>query len=631
MATENVSIFDFLVNHDYLPHGHCYLWTPDLLWTYVFSDAIIGIAYYSIPIALYILSRKRDDLVYPWVFILFAMFIFACGTTHFIAVWTIWEPVYSLDAGMKAITAVISIFTAIALWPLLPRIIAIPSMQTVTRLNEELQREIVERTRTAENYRHEIQQRKKAEQAARDSAQRLNLVLAATEIGTWEYDPQTKHFNHSGLFDHLLGYAEPIPNLTFGRIREQVLPQDLKAFDAGMFEEQEGAVEFRIRRPDGEVRWISNKAKKIELDNGNTNTVGIIRDITETKKWQVTQKDLAAAEAREKAERKFRLVVEGAPNAKIMINESGLIMMVNTQAERLFGYDRSELLGQPVEILLPESLREKHPHLRSHFFQTAELRPMGAGRELYARRKDGSEVPVEIGLNPIETEEGTMVLSAIIDISERKLREEKLQAALVEKEVLLREIHHRVKNNLQIIDSLIELQRGTIMDTSTQDKLLDCQNRIRAMSMIHRKLYQTQDFAGVSFKDFVESLGLSLIDSYRLNTAPVTLTVDGDDITLDLQRAIPCGLIINELIVNSLKHAFLDDSMGHIHIVLTREDDEQITLEVGDDGVGLPDDLGDVESSGLGLQLVRVLSEQIEGELTITRHPTLFSIRFSYR
>src|SRR5271155_1878126 len=126
-------------------------------------------------------------------------------------------------------------------------------------------------------------------------------------------------------------------------------------------------------------------------------------------------------------ERRFRLVVEAAPNAMVMVDPAGKIVMVNTQSERVFGYSRTELVGQPVEMLVPERSRSHHPELRTSFFSDPRPRPMGAGRDLYGLKKDGSEFPVEIGLNPIETDEGTMVLSAIVDITARKTAEQALR------------------------------------------------------------------------------------------------------------------------------------------------------------------------------------------------------------
>ena len=169
-----------------------------------------------------------------------------------------------------------------------------------------------------------------------------------------------------------------------------------------------------------------------------------------------TQRQMARA--LRQGEERFRQVVEFAPYAMVMVNGAGNIEMVNAQAERVFGFSRSEMLGQPIDMLVPERFRGHHMDLHRSFFHHPEARSMGARPDLYGLRKDGHEFPAEIGLNPIETDEGTMVLSAIVDISDRKHKEQSIQAALKEKDILLGEIHHRVKNNLQIVNSLLDLQ-----------------------------------------------------------------------------------------------------------------------------------------------------------------------------
>ncbi|HJV91891.1 MAG TPA: PAS domain S-box protein, partial [Azonexus sp.] len=151
---------------------------------------------------------------------------------------------------------------------------------------------------------------------------------------------------------------------------------------------------------------------------------------------------------RKRLEERFQRVVEYAPSAMIMIDRGGRIVLVNAQTEQLFQYQRSALIGQAVEILVPERLRGEHEHFRRGFFDVPQPRPMGAGRDLFGRRSDGSEFPVEIGLNPIDTEEGVMVLATIVDITERQRAQQKLESALQEKTILLNEVHHRVKNNL---------------------------------------------------------------------------------------------------------------------------------------------------------------------------------------
>lgn len=331
--------------------------------------------------------------------------------------------------------------------------------------------------------------------------------------------------------------------------------------------------------------------------------------------------------ALQKSEARFRMVVESAPSAMVMIRASGEIEMVNGQAEKVFGYAREELLGRPVEILVPARFRARHPQLRTGFFSDAQSRPMGAGRDLYALRKDGSEFPVEIGLNPIETDEGTMVLSAIVDISDRKHKEHRIEAALREKEILLGEIHHRVKNNLQVILSLLDLQSSRLKDEEALKMLVESQGRIRSMALIHQTLYESKDFARVDFHSFLDFLAPTLVSSYSVDAGRIALNIHADDVSLPINIAIPCGLIVNELITNALKHAFPNDGRGAISIRLERLSDGGVRLSVSDDGIGIPPDLDLDNANTLGLQLVALLSDQIAARLTVQRaKPTMFQL-----
>jgi PAS domain S-box-containing protein len=330
-----------------------------------------------------------------------------------------------------------------------------------------------------------------------------------------------------------------------------------------------------------------------------------------------------------KSEERFRRVVEAAPNAMLMVSASGQIEMVNAQAERMFGYDRTELLGADVAILVPPRDRDRLPDIRRSFFSDPVSRPMGVGRDLFALRKDGSEIPVEIGLNPIETDEGIMVLSAIVDISDRRQKEERIQAALTEKDVLLGEIHHRVKNNLQIVHSLLDLQSARIDDARVLGMLRASQNRIRSMALIHQTLYQSKDFARVDLRLFLEALVPILISTHGADTGRLDLRVETGDVLLPLNAAIPCGLVINELIANALGHGFPAGRAGEIRIALKKDQDEHIVLSVSDNGVGIADEVAIEQAETLGLQLVNLLADQLGGILTVgRRNPTSFLLRF---
>ncbi|MBL8499994.1 MAG: PAS domain S-box protein [Nitrosomonas sp.] len=331
---------------------------------------------------------------------------------------------------------------------------------------------------------------------------------------------------------------------------------------------------------------------------------------------------------RKHAEEMIHLAVEASPNGMVMTNHEGKIMMVNTTTEALFGYQREELLGQSIEVLIPESHRAHHPALRSDFIKHPSTRAMGHGRDLHGQHKNGKEFPVEVGLNPIQTPRGVMVLASVIDITERKSQEEQLKAALKEKDLLLSEIHHRVKNNLQIIDSLLGMQSDMLNNSAAISVLKESQNRVKSMALIHQVLYQSLDFSRTDFSSFIQSLVDNLSVSYALDTSRIVVNIDTDqEVLLPIDVSIPLGLILNELCTNAMKYAFTESRCGHIDISLKRQNLEQLLVCISDDGVGIPDNFDIENTQSLGLQLVQLLSEQISAELTIQRkNPTRFSL-----
>ena len=338
----------------------------------------------------------------------------------------------------------------------------------------------------------------------------------------------------------------------------------------------------------------------------------------------------------------FRLALEAAPTGMIMVNPLGEIALVNTQVEHLFGYDRTELVGARVEMLVPERSRERHPNFRQEFFGDPKARLMGAGRDLFGRRKDGTEVPVEIGLTPLSTPDGEFVLSSIVDISASKRAEREredllaqlrlanvnLTATLQEREVLLQEIHHRVKNNLQVISSMINMQVRRIAEGASRDALLECQTRVQAIALIHEKLYQSDDYSRIPFADYARSLTKSVFEGSRSVVGSVSLDLAFEDVALTVDKAIPTGLILNELVTNALKHAF-PEGRGVLRVELGRSADGQITLLVKDDGVGLPPGFDIRKSKSLGLHIVSTLAEQLKATLGVSSEAgTSFRLTF---
>jgi PAS domain S-box-containing protein len=318
----------------------------------------------------------------------------------------------------------------------------------------------------------------------------------------------------------------------------------------------------------------------------------------------------------------FRLALEAAPAGMLMIDRAaGGIMLVNAQIERLFGYAREELIGRSLAMLVPERYRAQGPWFDDDFFRAAQTRPMSGNRELFGLREDGREIPVEISLTPVRTPKGDYILASIVDITERQraieqLRErsDDLAASLKERDVLLQEVHHRVKNNLQVISSLINMQIRKGGEGAPREVLTECKRRVEAIGLIHEKLYQSHDYARVPFSDYARSLARNIVHASDPSAAGVDLRLECDDISLPVDKAISCGLILNELITSAMKHVYPDGVRGQLRVDLHRVEGGKVRLTVKDSGTGMPEQERG-SSSPLGLQLVSTLTAQLDGSL----------------
>lgn len=214
------------------------------------------------------------------------------------------------------------------------------------------------------------------------------------------------------------------------------------------------------------------------------------------------------------------------------------------------------------------------------------------------------------------------------EVASRKLAEEQAKISIKEKEVLLKEVHHRVKNNLQIVSSLLNLQAGLIEDQVAIAVIQDSQHRVRTMAMIHEKLYQSQDLTSIDFVDYIRSLAVNLFYSYGIDRERIRLTVTADEISMAIDSAVPCGLIMNELISNALKHAFPQNRSGNLNIDLRKGTQPgMFVFTVADDGAGLPDEANFAQPASLGLQLVHLLVNQQKGSIELDHsHGTRYKV-----
>ncbi|MCF8707545.1 sensor histidine kinase [Rhizorhapis sp. SPR117] len=379
------------------PHGYCLLWSPGLIWLHAVSDAIIGLAYFSIPLALYWFVRQRTDLEYRWVFYLFVGFILACGMTHFMAIVTLWVPAYGIDGLVKLATAVLSVGTAILLWPLVPKLLALPSPAQLGLLNRELSHRVDEQERTA--------------------------------------------------------------------------------------------------------RLLRESEEKVRIAN--------------------------------------------------------------------------------MEL-------ERRVEERTSDLSTANDRLIDTLAELRVAKAD---------------------LEAVVD--ERT-------AALQQRDLLLREVYHRVKNNLQIIDGMVMMQARQLDDAAAKEAMEALRGRIYALGLVHQQLMASHDLQTFDIAPFLKELSGHIIDGGADDG--IELTINACTLAVNLDFAIPLGLLVTELVTNSLKHAF-PGGKGNVTVTLAlNEKKGEVVLTVADDGcASLSTDGKDMYKTGLGTRIVNGLVHQLNGKIDIRR------------
>ncbi|MCI0487428.1 MAG: PAS domain S-box protein [Blastocatellia bacterium] len=388
--------------------------------------------------------------------------------------------------------------------------------------------------------------------------------------------------------------------------------------------------------------------------------LSIIRDISERKQVE---------EALRLSEAKFSGILSIAADAIISIDESQRITLFNEGAEKIFGYSKDEISGKPLDMLIPEKFRDLHAgHVRDFAESPIAARRMGERREIFALRSGGEEFPAEASISKLEIFGEKIYTVVLRDITDRKLAEEELRkahdeleirvrertaelvkanealqaeiaerqraeeriiASLEEKEVLLKEVHHRVKNNLQVISSLLNLQSRYIQDQTTLDIFKDSQNRVKSMALMHEQLYKSSNLAEIEIGKYIQELVNHLSGSYGDNPAHIRLKIEAEDIRLDIDTAIPCGLIINELVSNSLKHAFPDGRKGQVKIDLHSADDNEFALTISDNGIGFPESMDFKSTRSLGLRIVNSLVDQLKGKIELgTGQGTEFRVAF---
>jgi len=340
---------------------------------------------------------------------------------------------------------------------------------------------------------------------------------------------------------------------------------------------------------------------------------------------EILQKDIKLRES----EGKFRSVADSAVDGIITTDTDGKIVLFNSSLKNIFGYGIDEIKGKEVTMLMPTRYKKNFRDKLERFKSTGSHELAGKTFETIGLKNDGTEFPFEISIATWGSKGNIFTTSIIRDVSERKKTENKLQKSLNEKEMLLKEIHHRVKNNLMIISSLLNLQSRYIKDEESKTIFKESRNRTKFMALIHERLYQSADLKRIDFGNYIRTLANDLYHTYVMDTGLIKLNVDVDDVMLDINTSIPLGLIVNELVTNSLKHAFPPGKSGEINIKFHSSDDKYL-LEVKDNGIGFPKDIDYKNTESLGLRLVISLTEQIDGKIEFNNTSgTSFKIIFT--
>ena len=326
------------------------------------------------------------------------------------------------------------------------------------------------------------------------------------------------------------------------------------------------------------------------------------------------------------SEEKYRKLVDYTLVGKY-IHQDRVFMFCNKRFAEIFGYEGpGEIIGRNIQDFIAPASWNK-------VIQEIEFRESGEREfshyELQGVRKDGSLIHVEVLGSQIDYQGKPAIQGSILDVTERRKAEDRLQASLREKEILLQEIHHRVKNNMQVISSLLNLQSKHLSDPVAVEMFQECQHRIRTMALVHESLYKSSDLSKIEFGSYLRSLASHLLHFNEVDTRRIRMETALEEVYLDIQTAIPTGLIANELLSNAMKHAFPGKRSGTIELALRPLPEGSCLLSVKDDGIGFPEGIDIRKTESLGLQIVSSLIDQVDGRLEILReNGTEFRIVF---
>lgn len=466
----------------------------------------------------------------------------------------------------------------------------------------------------------DVSEQKKAQAEAQEQYAKMNSFIESSAYYIWSVDNNYKltafNSNFARLYRRIAQKEPKLGHKVFGL--SQLRNNEERDFwkrkmEIGFAGKQQN---FEVKIPEGTgQKWLDVVLNPVKTDNGKIQELSAIAH-------SITFKKQAEGKIKEQTA-KINSIFDSTAMLIYTLDKKMRITSYNVNFGRMlqkfFGVEIQ--IGQDVlSVINPfvqDELRDKVKQFHLKAFEGHSVQFEGP-----LKKKNGQVFWMETFLNPIYKDDGSVAEISCMahEITDKKIIEKQMRESLQEKEILLQEVHHRVKNNLQVISSILNLQSSYVKDPNTLNILRESQNRIKSMSFIHESLYQTNDFSSIDFSDYILSLSKSLVHSYSINAGLVELKTNFEKVFLNLDQAIPCGLIVNELVSNALKYAFPDHSRGVISMAIN-EKEKQVQLMIKDNGIGMPEDFDFDKNDSLGLQLVFTLIEQLDGEVAFTTKP----------
>lgn len=453
---------------------------------------------------------------------------------------------------------------------------------------------------------------------------RLESILEGTHVGTWEWNVQTGETVFNERWAEMLGYSlDELAPMSVKTWEALTHPDDLEAAKDILNRHFSGELPrydlpIRMRHKDGHWIWVHDRGKVTSwTDDGLPLMMfGTHTDVTEDKREE---------ELLREREERFASLFEHAPLGYQSLDTDGNLLMVNRAWLDTFGYTRDEVVGRWFgDFLAPEYTTD----LEQRFLQLQESGTVHAEFEMIHKNGDRRYVAIEGTIGRDGHGQSHRTHCILQDITERREAEQRIQQLLREKEMILRESHHRIKNNMSTIASMLSLQASTTNSRETAEALLDARSRLHSMTVLYDRLYRSESVVEISVADYLSPL-VDEIASVFANRGRIGIETEFEDFVLDARQLSHIGIVVNELVTNAMKHAFHDGQRGTISVSARREDGHAVVV-VADDGKGIPEHIKCSSNPGFGLQFVNMLAEQLNGAVHIERdNGTRFRIEFA--